>query len=127
MYFHPAGTQVLYDLLRERDETINISHKRMPSWDEHIRFVESAPYEAWYLICDPDPLGSIYLSRQNEIGVFVFKEYQGLGYGRRAIKALMEKHGKRRYLANINPRNERSANLFASLGFNLIQHTYELA
>jgi hypothetical protein len=38
---------------------------------------------------------------------------------------LMQRHGHRRYLANINPRNERSAYLFSRLGFNLVQHTYE--
>ena len=34
----------LYELLSERDPVANISHKQMPTYDEHIRFVTSKPY-----------------------------------------------------------------------------------
>jgi hypothetical protein len=61
----------------------------------------------------PDVVGACYLSKQDEIGVAVFKEYQGKNYGPWAIEALMLKHGKRRYLANVSPRNERSWKSFA--------------
>lgn len=104
---------------------MSISHRAMPSWSDHIKFMESKPYEAWYII--GDDYGVCYLSKQNEIGVFLFREFRGMGYGPRAIKALMAKHGPRRYLANVNPRNEASATVFRNLGFKLVQHTYELA
>lgn len=123
VYDRPDRAQLLYKLLSERDETVSISHKRMPCWGDHVRFIESKPYAAWYFI--GDEVGACYLSKQNEIGIFIFREHRGKGYGRAAIEALMEKHGRRRYLANINPRNESSAALFAKLGFNLCQHTYE--
>ena len=116
--------ELLYKLLSERDDLINISHKAMPCWGDHIRFVESKPYEAWYFIGD-EPLGACYLSKQNEIGVALFKQYQGKGHGRQAVKAIMDMHGRRRYLANINPQNERSRFMFQGLGFKLIQQTYE--
>lgn len=125
VYRRPDRHEILYRLLSERDEGVNISHKAMPCWGDHIRFVESMPYEAWYFI--GDVFGACYLSRQNEIGVFVFNEHRGKGYGRAAIQEIMRLHGKRRYLANVNPRNERSAALFASLGFELCQHTYALS
>lgn len=96
----------------------------MPCWGDHIRFVESKPYEAWYFI--GEALGACYLSKQNEIGVFLFKEHQGKGYGRAAIKAIMEKHGRRRYLANVSPDNDRSRFMFQGLGFKLCQQTYEI-
>lgn len=126
VYERPDRFQVLYDLLSERDETVNISHRRMPTWAEHVQFVESGPYRAWYLICYGDCCGACYLTRNDEIGVQIFKKYQGWGIGPAAVMALMEKHGPRRYLANINPHNERSASMFCRLGFNLVQHTYAL-
>ena len=126
IYERPNRHDLLYRLLAEREEEINISHKVMPPWCEHFRFIESKPYTAWYFICDPDPVGACYLSKQNEIGVHVFRASQGRGYGPRAVKAIIKQHGRRRYLANINPRNERSATLFAALGFRLVQHTYAL-
>lgn len=120
----PDRYTLLYDLLSERDETVNISHREMPHWEDHAKFVEKHPYEAWYFI-GQEPVGAIYLTKQNEIGIGIFKEHQGKGYGPQAIKELMRRHGKRRYLANINPRNEPSARVFSNLGFKLVQHTYE--
>lgn len=124
--------QLLFDLLSERDETTNISHRAMPAWDDHVKFVESRPYDVWDFIevwSDHEmqhiPVGACYLTRQNEIGVFVFRKFQGSGYGPAAIRRLMEKSGPRRYLANINPHNDRSQSVFAALGFNLCQLTYE--
>ena len=125
IYERPDRALVLHQLLEEREPEANISHKAMPTWDEHVRFVESRPYEAWYFIEDEGIVGACYLSKQDEIGVFVFKEHQGKGYGPWAIEAIMLKHGKRRYLANVSPRNTRSAEIFRNLGFKQIQATYE--
>jgi hypothetical protein len=52
IYERPDRALVLHQLLEERDESANISHKAMPSWDDHVRFVESKPYQAWYFIVD---------------------------------------------------------------------------
>jgi RimJ/RimL family protein N-acetyltransferase len=125
IYERPDRALVLHQLLEERDESASISHKAMPSWDGHVRFVESKPYQAWYFIEDIGTVGACYLSKQDEIGVAVFKEYQGKNYGPWAIEALMLKHGKRRYLANVSPRNDRSMEMFRNLGFTKIQVTYE--
>lgn len=119
---------VLWALLKEREPHQNISHKAMPSWEEHIRFIESRPYEAWYFIFVPGaaaPVGACYLSKQNEIGIFLFHRHQRWGFGAAAVRALMDKHGPRRYLANINPQNQGSRWFFDRLGFKLVQHTYE--
>ena len=125
IFERPDRASLLYELLTERDETVNISHKAMPCWGDHVRFVESNPYRAWYFVMDEKPVGSCYLSKHNEIGVQIFKAHQGKGYGRQAVQAIISAHGPRRYLANINPHNERSKELFTGLGFKLIQHTYE--
>ncbi len=126
IYGFPNAYQLLYDLLKERTVLVNISHKVMPSWPDHMKFVESRPYKAWYFICDPLVVGACYLSKLNEIGVFIFKECQYKGYGTAAVTKLMDLHGPGRYLANINGRNEPSKRMFARLGFIPIQETFAL-
>ena len=60
----------LYDLLKNRDPIANISHKKMPSYDEHVYFILSNPYTIWYTIeYEGEKTGSIYLSKQDEIGI----------------------------------------------------------
>lgn len=118
---------VLYRLLRERDgkDDINISHRSMPTLEEHAEFVRSRPYHAWYLIELPATwAGAIYLTKGREIGVHLFEAFQGKGIGSQAVEALMERWpGK--FRANINPRNERSLAFFEKLGFKPLQVTYE--
>jgi RimJ/RimL family protein N-acetyltransferase len=122
-----TSPQVLYELLAERPAYANISHRKMPSLRQHLAFVRSRPYSCWYLIRhDRAYIGSIYLSRSDEIGVFIFARYRGQRLARHAIKLLMRKHPRPRYLANIAPRNKGSIRMFGRLGFRLIQHTYEL-
>src|SRR5580692_8542980 len=93
-----VATKFLYELLKEREPSQNISHREMPSYEEHIRFVDSYPYREWFVIFDEwgnvemGPIGAIYLSKQNEIGIFIAKEYQGKGYGKQAISSLMGMH-----------------------------------
>ena len=73
---------------------------------------------------DRQNVGAIYVTAQNEIGISILKRFQGFGYGKAAVLRVMEILGPREYLANINPANKRSAAMFKSLGFGLIQHTY---
>ncbi len=117
---------LLYELLKERTPDVNISHQKLPTFKKHASFVRWHPYRAWYLIkIDEDYVGSIYLSMQDEIGIFILKDHQGHGYGSTAIRALIEKHPERTcFLANVNPANKRSAKMFGRLGFTLLQHTY---
>jgi RimJ/RimL family protein N-acetyltransferase len=133
--------KLLYQILKERDETTSISHRSMPRWDQHVAFVLSKPYKNWWILEDsmegailssppeiidvPFAVGAAYLSKQNEIGIFVMKKYQGKGYGREAVETIAATtHGP--VLANINPRNKRSIKMFEELGFKHIQNTYRL-
>jgi RimJ/RimL family protein N-acetyltransferase len=119
--------QFLYDLLKNRDKLANISHREMPSYEEHVRFVLSKPYQIWYIIkFGNDKIGSVYLTHNNEIGISLTKDMQGKGIGKLALIILMKKNPRKRYLANINPKNKKSIKFFKSEGFKLIQHTYEL-
>lgn len=116
----------LYELLKKRDPKSNISHKTMPTYNEHIKFVKSKPYKIWYVIYFGNAkAGSIYLSKQNEIGIFLLKKYQGKNIGQTALRLLMKKNPQKRYLANVNPKNCKSIKFWRKNKFRLIQYTYE--
>lgn len=119
--------KILYDLLSERETVVNISHHQMPTWEQHCEFVNSRPYREWFIVINDTekPVGACYLSKQNEIGVQVFRDFQGRGYGNFAIQAIMYRHADERLLANISPENVKSQEVFKKLGFRLIQYTYE--
>lgn len=117
----------LFNFLKERDPDTNISHKKMPSFTEHKQFVKSKPYSYWYVIeLARKKIGTIYLSKNNEIGIFIKMEYQNKGIATKALKLLITKHPRKRFLANVNPKNKFSAKFFKNNNFKLIQHTYEL-
>ncbi len=97
----------------------------MPSWQDHVSFVKGEPYNAWMFLTDGNEiLGVTYLTRKREIGVQIFDKHQGQGYGEKAVRLLMERYPRSYYLANVNPHNDKSANLFRKLGFDICQHTY---
>ena len=117
----------LYNLLKERDSNVNISHKKMPTYTEHIKFVASKPYFRWHIIeYNNKKAGSIYLSKNNEIGVFIKKSFRGNKIGENAMRLLIEKYPKSKYFANINPKNKKSIKFFKKFKFKLIQNTFEL-
>ena len=117
----------LYDHLKERDPKANISHKKMPTYNEHAKFVLSKPYSKWYVIkLRNEKIGTSYLTKQNEIGIFIKKNMQDRGIGQSALIQLMKKNSRSRYLANVSPKNKKSIKFFKKNGFKLIQYTYEL-
>lgn len=133
VYTVPTAPHLLYQLLGEREDHVNISHRVMPTMDEHYAFMDSMPYKGWYLI-DTQPfypqvhshfVGSIYLTRQREVGIFLFREFIDKGFGAEAVKLLRARHPGKLF-ANISPGNEGSAKFFKKLGFRHIQQTYRL-
>jgi RimJ/RimL family protein N-acetyltransferase len=99
----------------------------MPTYEEHVNFVKSSPYSKWYIIeVDGKRAGTIYLTKQNEIGIFLNEGLQEKGIGSNALNVLIGKNPGLRYLANINPENKKSIKFFKKLGFTLIQYTYGL-
>ena len=118
----------LYDLLMERDTRVNISHKKMPTYNQHVSFISAKPYSKWYVILyGASKAGSIYLTSQNEIGIFIKKSFQNKQIGNIALHKLIQKNPKKRYLANVNPKNKKSIQFFKNHGFKLIQYTFELS
>ena len=115
----------LFDLLKQRQGIVNISHKSLPTWEEHVEYIKNNTYQSWEIIwVDNARIGDIYLTDRDEIGIFLDKEFQSNGYGSIAINEFMKKNGKKRYLANINPTNYKSIQFFGKHGFIHIQNTY---
>ena len=128
VYAVPDPLHFLYGLLLERPKEANISHKSMPSFQDHVRFVDSIPYSAWYLIVTNkgERVGAIYLSKQNEVGIAIGEQHRGKGYGALALEMLRKLHPGR-LLANVAPGNYASHEFFKAMGWKVIQYTYEAA
>ena len=63
-----SDAEFLYKLLSERIPKENISHKKMPSFLQHKKFIKSKPYSYWYIIfLEKNKIGTIYLTNINEI------------------------------------------------------------
>ena len=105
----------------------NISHKKMPTYSQHVKFVMSKPYSVWYIVYHKkEKIGSFYLTKQNEIGIFIKTEFQKMGLSQKTMLLIIKKHPKKRFLANVNPKNKKSIKFLTSFGYKLIQQTYEL-
>ena len=130
IYRTPGHTEILYALLKERKPSMNINHKRLPSFQVHRAFVRKKPYAGWYFIRDGEKIaGSVLLDDRagsNEIGVFIFKKFRRKGYATKAVKLLMHKFKKAKsFTCFISPKNRRSIVFFEGMGFKHIQNTYE--
>jgi GNAT superfamily N-acetyltransferase len=137
----PDASQFLWDLLNERQPHQSISHRGLPTREQHDAFVAFHPYRCWFIVLEsfPDlgiaeaPVGQVYATKANKLGVTIKAEFQGRWLGKAAVKALMAtceplpaiaavRAGA--WLANINPNNERSIHMFEELGFKHVSNTY---
>ena len=65
----------LYDLLSKRK--FNISHSKLPTYEEHFKFIESNPYYAWYIVTlNNQKIGSVYINRDNSIGLNLLEDHK---------------------------------------------------
>lgn len=144
---YQAGTpragalEFLYELMKEREPEINISHRAMPTFEQHRQFWHRRVYRFTYLLErqaegkeEPVWVGYISATANNEIGIVIRKPYRGCGFGPMAIRMLMAMHRPNpaepsvrngHWLANIAPGNAHSKHVFEGLGFREIQRTYE--
>jgi RimJ/RimL family protein N-acetyltransferase len=98
----------------------------MPSYDEHVEFVMSKPYTNWYIIeCDKKNVGTIYLSKQDEIGISINNDYEYDQIVKTALKLLMKLNPRKRYLAKVSPNDVRSQEFLLKNGFTGLENIYE--
>ena len=113
----------LYELLKNKDPNANISHKKMPSYDEHVEFVMSKPYTNWYIIeYDKKNVGTIYLSKQDEIGISINNDYEYDQIVKPALELLMKLNQRKRYLANTSSKDVRSQEFLLKNGFTSLEY-----
>ena len=135
---------VLYSHMEQRSPDQNISHRSMPTWEQHCAFVGSKPYAGWWLVYDhieagntdeggegcPQReytcIGQVYFTRAREIGIQISDAYWRKGYGDAVLTKLIETVPRGPVFANVSPRNIASQKLFESLGFGVVQWTYRL-
>ncbi len=124
----------LYELLKKRKNNSNISHVKLPSLNEHIRFVNSRPYRTWFLIEKNEVLeGSVYINNVNVISIHLLRNnitlYEEiLLFLIKNFKPLPAIPSKRNanFTVNLSPKNKLYAKLIVGKGAKKIQETYTL-
>ena len=124
---------ILYELLKQRRHII--SHKSVPPFDEHKRFVIAHPYRIWFLIETTEGyVGSIYVYKNNGIGISVSlgKEHV-IGP---AISLLLERIKPLKPIKSVRsaefgvyaaPTDKKLISVLKSMGAHFAQVTYLLA
>lgn len=80
----------LYRLLLSR--RYRISHKSMPSLDDHRSFVVNHPYHTWSIILlDDIAIGAIYTQLDNSVGIHFLPDFRS--HRQSAIRAFMRSFG----------------------------------
>jgi len=123
-----SDADFLYIILEEREPNNNISHKKMPRFLHHKKFIQSNPYLYWYVIFFKNvKIGTVYLTSINEIGLHIKKEFKNVKIEKTILKKLFQKHPRNRYLVNVNPKNKKMIEFLKYNQFKMLQHTYELS
>ena len=67
--------QILYKILKNKDDKVRISHTSKTSLEAHIKFINSLPYRHWFIIKKTTSiLGSVYITASNEISISLLKK-----------------------------------------------------
>lgn len=120
--------EFLYKLLKHRSRSHNISHKKMPSLREHIKFVNSKPYKKWYVILnDKQKIGSIYISKNDEVAIHLKNNICKEKFFILALKQLIKFDSNEFFYFNTNPNNKGLNNFFKKNNFTLLQLTYKIS
>jgi len=118
------NAEFLYEMLKERDSTVNVTHQKLPLFNEHLKFIKSKPYDAWYIIeIESKQVGHIYIDNENRIGWFIKREFKGFGFVIPAFEELKILHKRKNYLGKVNPNNFEAQNLLTKLKF-VLKNTY---
>tara|TARA_X000000950_G_C13918380_1_gene662085 strand:- start:2890 stop:3351 length:462 start_codon:yes stop_codon:yes gene_type:complete len=125
---------ILFKLLKKRKAFTNISHHKVPSYEQHKRFVNSEPYRYWFLIRNNNSYkGSTLITKNNEISIkllkhdnIIFSEIIGLIM--KNIKPLKEIPSIRNgnFIFNVSPKNKEVIKTLNNIKCQKIQETYKI-
>ena len=119
-----SDLKFLFNHLKERDPRENISHKKMPTYDEHVKFVLSKPYSKWYIIFEKNKkIGSVYLTKADELGLHLKKEYFTERILKDVLENLMKNEQNKRFVFNVSPRNKKLMKFLQKNGYVISQQT----
>ena len=119
-----SDLKFLFNHLKERDPREKISHKKMPTYDEHVKFVLSKPYSKWYIIFERNKkIGSVYLTKADELGLHLKKEYFRESLLKEILESLMKSEPNKRFVFNVSPRNKKFMKFLQKNGYVIIQQT----
>lgn len=120
----------LYRLLNAR--THRISATKNVSKPDHRRFVEDHPYRAWWLVLkEGSVIGSVYLGKDNSIGVDLTDEHVGLLPD--VVSEVVDKHRplpaipsvrRRSFFINVAPNDLQKIDQIRRLGWEKAQETF---
>ncbi len=117
----------LYELLQQRDPLGNISHKLLPTFEEHVSFIRSKPYSKWFLITKNNTrIGSAYITKSDELAIHLLLKNDNNKLKKQVLKLLIASCPRKRYLYNVGHQNTKLAKFLQEENFELIQFTYEL-
>ena len=122
----------LFNLLKMRN--FLISHEGKISFSTHCQFVEDHPYRQWFFIefCNKI-IGSIYISKDNSLGIdlnkenlihlagtlnILYKKYKPL----KGINSVRNKN----FFINVSDKNNYLKQALKRLGYSPIQTSYQL-
>ena len=119
-----SDLKFLFNHLKERDPREKISHKKMPTYDEHVKFVLSKPYSKWYIIFERNKkIGSVYLTKADELGLHLKKEYFRESLLKEILESLMKSEPNKRFVFNVSPRNKKFMKFLQKNGYVISQQT----
>lgn len=112
-----------YYLLATRPKEANISHKKLPTWDEHVAYWRKIS-KIWrvgkILIDNYKRVGYVYITQKDEVGIHIDPKYWGRGIAKKVLGEITSACACNLY-ANIAPKNKRSIKLFQNAGFKLLR------
>ena len=129
-----AQIETLYTQLKNRSHSI--SHKSVPSFDEHTEFVQNHPYRKWIIVKDSEiAIGNVYIQYNNSIGLNVDslvsceqinKILKGIYTSHSPLPAVPSmRFGE--FFLNVSTANKMLQKNLTSLGFSEVERTFVLS
>jgi len=129
-----AQIETLYTQLKNRSHSI--SHKSVPSFDEHTEFVQNHPYRKWIIVKDSEiAIGNVYIQYNNSIGLNVDslvsceqinKILKGIYTSHSPLPAVPSmRFGE--FFLNVSTANKMLQKKLTSLGFSEVERTFVLS
>jgi hypothetical protein len=110
----------LYELLDIRHPEENITHNGMPTYAEHVDFMDAKPYKEDYIIEENEVrIGRLYITHDDKIGIHTIDKSE-----EKALQYLLQMRDISKFQFEVSPRNKRFMQILERNGYTLLHHTY---